>query len=106
MGRLFFARGNVLCGCDDCPECWDRRYYKGQRLFVEGSELAAVRILRELTRLRITLPPLPAKTFTAKADTIYFLATDPVGSALSLDSLSRELQYQVCFERAVGPSAY
>ena len=80
--------------------------YKGQRLFVEGNELAAMQILRELARLRIMLPPLQAKTFTAKADTIYFLATNPVGSALPLDSLSRELQYQVRFERAVGPSAY
>ena len=106
MGRVFLARGSVLCSCDDCSGCWDRRYYKGQTLFVAGFDLLAMQILRELARLRIMLPPLREKTFSAKADVIYYLATDPAGSTLPLDSLSRELQYQVQFERAVGPGTW
>ena len=53
-----------------------------QTLFVAGYVLMAMQILRDLPRLRIMLPPLREKRFSAKADVISYLATDPVGSTL------------------------
>ena len=95
----------------DCFECYEAQYYWAQQLYVAGvddrkKEEAAISIIRELARLRLVQPPLRGNALTAKAEVIYYLATDPVGCTLSTDMLPRVLQFQVRYERAVGPDGF